>query len=333
MTNPVRILHYGLGPIGVNIAKVAVSRPGLESVGAVDIDPAKTGKDLGEIAEIGHMLGIPVQQTLEAALEKSQPDIVLHATGSHLPSVLPQFIALAEVGLPVISTCEELSYPWFHHPEEARKIDEAARRNRIAVLSTGINPGFIMDTLVLILSGICPSVTRVRVRRVVDLSIRRKQLQQKVGVNLSPEEFAARKAAGGLGHVGLPESVAMIAAGLGWELERVEQTLDPVIAPCALDSALGTVAMGKVQGQHQVARGYIEGQERITLELRMALQAPDAGDFIDLEGPESVSSAIRGVQGDVATAAIVVNAIPHVLTAAPGLHTMLDMPPLCSVGI
>ena len=333
MPEPTRILHYGLGPIGIRIAQVVASRPGLESVGAVDIDPAKTGKDLGEIADIGRMLGVFVQPNLEAALKKSKPDIVLHATGSHLPSVLPQFLALAEAGLPVISTCEELSYPWFHHPGEAERIDEAARRNRIAILSTGINPGFIMDTLVLILSGVCPSVTKVRVRRVVDLSIRRRQLQQKVGVNLTTEEFAARKAAGGLGHVGLPESVAMIAAGLGWKLERVEQTLDPVIAPCALDSALGAVAAGRVQGQHQIARGYVAGQERITLELKMALQAPDAGDFIDLEGPESVSSAIRGVQGDIATAAIVVNAIPRVLAAAPGLRTMLDMPPFRSVGI
>ncbi|MGC8787352.1 MAG: dihydrodipicolinate reductase, partial [Anaerolineae bacterium] len=190
MPEPTRVLHYGLGPIGVRIAQVVASRPDLESVGAVDIDPAKTGKDLGEVAEIGRMLGIPVQQNLEAALKKSKPDIVLHATGSHLPSVLPQFLGLAEAGLSVISTCEELSYPWFHHPDEAKKIDEAARRNRVAILSTGINPGFIMDTLVVILSGVCPSVTRVRVRRVVDLSIRRRQLQQKVGVNLTPEEFA-----------------------------------------------------------------------------------------------------------------------------------------------
>lgn len=333
MSEPIRILHYGLGPIGVRIAQVVASRPGLQSVGAVDIDPAKIGRDLGEVTEIGRMLGVSVQQNLEAALEKAKPDIVLHATGSHLPRVLPQFVALAEAGLPVVSTCEELSYPWFHHPEEARSIDEAARRNGVAVLSTGINPGFIMDTLVLILSGVCPSVTRVRVRRVVDLSIRRRQLQQKVGVNLTPEEFATRKAAGGLGHVGLPESVAMIAAGLGWELERIDQTLDPVIAPCPLDSALGLVATGRVQGQHQIARGYVSGEERITLELKMALQAPDAGDFIDLEGPESVSSAVRGVQGDIATAAIVVNAIPRVLAAAPGLHTMLDMPPLRSMGI
>jgi hypothetical protein len=332
MPEPIRVLHYGLGPIGARIVRLVASRPNLVSVGAVDIDPAKTRQDLGTVAELGQTLQVPLQSNLPAALEAGRPDVVLHATGSHLPGVLPQFLALAEAGLPVVSTCEELSYPWFHHPEEARRIDGAAQRSGIAILSTGINPGFIMDNLAVILSGVCPSVTGVRVRRVVDLSIRRKQLQQKVGVNLTTAEFAARKAQGGLGHVGLPESVAMIAAGLEWSLERVKQTLEPVIAPCALDSALGPVAEGKVQGQHQIAHGLVAGQERITLELKMALQAPDAGDFVELEGPEPVSSAIHGVQGDIATAAIIVNAIPNVLAAAPGLHTMLDLPPLRSVG-
>jgi 4-hydroxy-tetrahydrodipicolinate reductase len=332
MPGPIRVLHYGLGPIGVRIARLVAERPGLLSAGAVDIDPAKVGQDLGIVAELGQPLGVLVHADLEAALQAQKPDVVLHATGSHLPNVLPQFLALTEAGLPVVSTCEELSYPWFHHPHEARHIDEAARLHGVAVLSTGINPGFIMDTMPIILAGVCPTVTSVRVRRVVDLSARRKQLQQKVGVKMSAEQFAAGKAAGSLGHVGLPESVAMIAAALGWSLERVEQTLDPVIAAERLDSALGPVAAGKVQGQHQLARGFVAGQERITLELKMALQAPDAGDFVDLEGPEPVSSAIHGVQGDIATAAITVNAVPNVLGAAPGLRTMLDMPPLRSVG-
>ena len=265
MPQPIRVLHYGLGPIGARIARLVAARPGLISVGAVDIDPAKAGKDLGTVAKLGQTLQVPVQSNLPAALEAGKPDIVLHATGSHVPGVLPQFLALAEAGLPVVSTCEELSYPWFHHPDEARRIDGAARRSGIAILSTGINPGFIMDNLAVILSGVCPSVTGVRVRRVVDLSIRRKQLQQKVGVNLTGAEFAARKAQGGLGHVGLPESVAMIAAGLDWRLERVEQTLEPVIAPCALDSALGPVAEDKVQGQHQIA--HVHDADQVILRI------------------------------------------------------------------
>ncbi len=333
MPQPIRLLHYGLGPIGVRIARLTASRPNLSSIGAVDIDPAKIGQDLGAVTELGQPLGVLVQPDLKTALKVQKPDIVLHATGSHLPSVLPQFLELAEAGLPVVSTCEELSYPWFHHADEARSIDGAARRRGIAILSTGINPGFMMDTLAITLSGVCPAVSAVRVRRVVDLSVRRQQLQQKVGVKLTSAEFAARKAEGKLGHIGLPESVAMIAAGLGWPLERVEQTLEAVIAPVRLDSALGPVAAGQVQGQHQIAHGFVGGRERITLELKMALQAPDAGDFVELDGPEPVSSAVHGVQGDIATAAIIVNAIPHVLTAAPGLRTMLDMPPLRSVGI
>jgi hypothetical protein len=331
MPDPIRVLHYGLGPIGARIARLAVTRPNIIPVAAVDVDPAKVGRDLGDLVEHGGPLGLVAHARLEDALRAGRPDIVVHATGSHLPSVLPQFLECAAAGLPVVSTCEELSYPWFHHPDEARQLDYAAKEHGVPVVSTGINPGFIMDTLAVVLSGVCPVVHAVRVRRVVDLSVRRMQLQQKVGVNLTAVEFAARKAQGTLGHVGLPESVAMVAGGLGWPLERVEQTLDPVIAPEALDSALGPVAAGRVQGQHQVARGSVGGDVRITLELKMALQTPDAGDFVELDGPEPVTSAVHGVQGDIATAAIIVNAVPLVLGLAPGLHTMLDLPPVRSL--
>jgi hypothetical protein len=331
MPEPIRVLHYGLGPIGARIARLAGSRPNIVPIAAVDIDPAKRGRDLGELIEQGGSLGAAVHGSLEDALKAAQPDVVVHATGSHLPAVLPQFLECAAAGLPVVSTCEELSYPWFHHPDEARQLDATAKAHGVAVLSTGINPGFIMDTLAIVLSAVCPVVYAVRVRRVVDLSLRRMQLQQKVGVNLTAAEFAAHRTQGTLGHVGLPESVAMIAAGLGWPLERVEQTLEPVIAPDALDSALGRVVAGRVQGQHQIARGSVGGEVRITLELKMALQAPDAGDFVELHGPEPVTSAVHGVQGDIATAAIIVNAVPAVLSAAPGLHTMLDLPPVRSL--
>ncbi len=245
----IRVLHYGLGPIGLRIARLVASRPGWMPVGAVDIDPAKAGHDLGEQIGLDKPIGVPVRPDLQTALEGQKPDVVVHATGSHLPSVLPQFLELARASIPVVSTCEELSYPWFHHPDEARAIDESAKNAEIAVLSTGINPGFIMDTLPIILSGVCPLVTAVRVRRVVDLSQRRMQLQQKVGVRLTTAQFAARKAEGKLGHVGLPESIAMIAAGLGWRLQQVEQTLEPVLAPEPLASALGPVDAGQVQGQ------------------------------------------------------------------------------------
>ena len=332
MPDPIYTLHYGLGPIGMRIAELALSRPNLVPVGAVDIDTSKAGKDLGALLGLQTSLGVRVQASLGDALQSQRPDVVLHATGSQLPTVLPQLLEVVEAGLPVVSTCEELSFPWFHHPSEARRIDEVTRVTGVAILSTGINPGFIMDTLAVVLSGACPQVTSLRVRRVVDLSVRRMQLQQKVGVRLSPESFAALKAEGRLGHVGLPESVAMIAAALGWTLERVEQTLEPVIAPELLNSALGPVAAGLVQGQHQTACGLVDGRECITLELKMALQAPDAGDFVTLEGPQPVSSAVHGVHGDVATAAIIVNAIPGILAVTPGLHTMLDIPPLRSVG-
>jgi hypothetical protein len=333
MSSSVRVLHYGLGPIGIGIARLVARRPGLRSVGAVDINPAKAGRDLADLLGLSPGPEGRVETSLQAALAAAQPDVVVHATGSRLVSILPQFVELANAGLPVVSTCEELSYPWFHHPREAQAIDAAARAVGVSILSTGINPGFIMDSLAVVLSGVCTGVHSIRVRRVVDLSVRRVQLQQKVGVGLTPAAFASLRAEGRLGHVGLPESVAMISAALGWKLDEVQQVLEPVIAEALLPSALGPVPAGRVQGQHQVARGIVAGGERITLTLTMALHAPDAGDYAELQGEQTVSSALHGINGDVATAALIVNAIPRVLSAGPGLRTMLEIPPLCSRGV
>jgi hypothetical protein len=326
MSRRIRVLHIGLGPIGQRIARLVAMHPCLYPVGGLDISADLVGHALGEIIGLSIALDAPIVADWEQALAW-QPDIALHATGSRLTAILPQLLkVIEEFRIPVISTCEELSYPWFHHPDEARRLDEAARRAGVVVLGTGINPGFIMDALPLALSGVCSEVTRVYCRRVVDLSQRRRQLQQKVGVGLSVERFQEEAQRGTLGHVGLPESVAMLAAGLGWPLSQIEQTLEPVIAQGSHTSALGIVLNGGVIGLHQVARGLVNSEEKIRLELTMTLDAKESGDFIELWGPEHVSSVVRGVHGDAATAAIVVNMILHVLAASPGLQTMLDLP-------
>lgn len=325
MNSGVRVVHIGLGPIGQEIARQVAAHPRLRPVGGMDIAPDLARRDLGDIIGLATSLDAPISSDLADALG-CQPDIVVHATGSRLSSVLPQLLQIIERHIPIISTCEELSYPWHHHADAASQLHDAAQQSGVAVIGTGINPGFVMDALPLALSGVCTEVAQVHCRRVVNLSRRRRQLQQKVGVGYTVERFREEAASGKLGHVGLPESVAMIAAGMGWDLEGIDQTLDPVIAQQSHESDLGTVPCGGVIGQHQIAHGSVGGEDRIQFELIMALDAENAGDFVELLGPQPLSSAVRGIQGDVATAAIVVNLIPRVLAASPGLHTMLDLP-------
>ena len=233
---------------------------------------------------------------------------------------MDQLRSLIGAGLDVVSTCEELSYPWAHHRTEAAEIDAMAMGHGVAVLGTGVNPGFVMDTLALVLSGACQQVSAVRICRVVDTSKRRVQLQRKTGAGTTLPEFQRRVAAGTLRHVGLPESLEMVAAGLGWRLDKVQDLIEPVIAERSVSSEYITVEMGQVAGVRQTARGLVGGREVISLELRMEMGAVDSYDSIHLEGTPVVDLRIGGgIHGDLATAAIVVNAIPRLVEARPGL--------------
>jgi 2,4-diaminopentanoate dehydrogenase len=322
---PLRVVHVGLGPIGLAVAAAAVRRPGVQTVAAVD--PVLAGRDLGELLG-GSPSGVVVSPDLDLALSGCDADVALHCTGSHLSQVEPQLMALIERGLDVVSTTEQLSWPWFHHPEEAGRLDAAAKSAGVRLLGTGVNPGFVMDLFPVFLGAVALEVRSVRVERVLNASLRRAPLQLKVGSGLAPEEFRRLGREGKLGHMGLIESVAMIGAGFGWRLDAIEQVLDPVVATAPIRTDAVEVAPGQVRGLHQVATGYQDGQPRITLDLTMALGAEESGDTVILEGEPALRVHVEGgIPGDVATAAAVVGALPRLHRAPPGLLTVLDLPP------
>jgi 4-hydroxy-tetrahydrodipicolinate reductase len=232
----------------------------------------------------------------------------------------------------LVSTAEELSYPFVKHAELARKIDERAKENDVRVLGTGVNPGFLMDTLAVALSGACQKVSSIRAERVVDASRRRLPLQKKIGAGLSPEEFQNRVSDGTIKHVGLPESVGLIALAMGWKLGEIQERISPVIAEQAVESQFIKVPLGCVAGVRQVAKGILGGQELVVLDLRMYLGAQNPHDSILIDGIPPIDMIIRGgVHGDRATPAIVVNALPKFAGLEPGLRTMLDLPPISPI--
>jgi 4-hydroxy-tetrahydrodipicolinate reductase len=221
----------------------------------------------------------------------------------------------------VVSTCEELSFPWQRHPELAKQLDAEAKAGGATILGTGINPGFLMDTLAVVLSGVCQRVERVRLGRIVDVSKRREQLQRKVGVGLRPDEFTERVASGRFGHVGLKESCWLLAEGFGWQLDALEETIEPVLGE------------GSALGIRQVARGTLGDREVIEAVVEMSTIADRPRDEIEIDGVPPLRMTIEGgVQGDSATAAIIVNAVPRVVAHGPGLITMLDLPPIAGPG-
>jgi 4-hydroxy-tetrahydrodipicolinate reductase len=309
---PVEVVLFGLGPIGLGIAEVALMR-GHRVVGAADIDPDKAGRDLGALLGREPM-GTTVTADPAAALARA-PRLVLHSTLSRIEQVLPQILQCVEAGACVISTCEELAYPWYHHPDEARTIDQSAQARGVTVLGVGVNPGFVMDLLPIVMTAPCREVRAVRVTRVVDAGLRRLPLQRKVGAGLDRSEFERGVAEGRIGHVGLPESVAMVGDALGWSLESITETVEP-----HMDGA-------GVRGLHQVASGLRRGRAVITLDLTMAVGAANPRDAVVIEGDPPIDLTIAGgVHGDVATCAIAVNAIPQVLAARPGLTAVHRLP-------
>ncbi|MFZ5631991.1 MAG: dihydrodipicolinate reductase [Bacillota bacterium] len=318
-------VQYGLGPVGSKIALLGLKR-GLRYVGAVDKDPAKVGRDMGDVIGLGEKLGVTVTGDPIRLLAKTGKVVVIHTTGSSLKAVLPQLTDLLKAGCTVVSTCEELSYPYLAHPEEAAALDGVARQHGGRLLGTGVNPGFVMDILPLCFSTAAQEVSSVKVERVVDAAKRREPLQKKVGVGLTPEKFKAGVEEGWIKHVGLPESVGMIAAGLGWRLDRVEETIDPVISPVRLTSSYVPVEPGVVAGIHQVARGYVNGSgEKITLDLTMVVDGRSV-DRVAIDGYPPLTMEIKGgLHGDLVTASVVINAIHGLGTLEPGLHTMLDL--------
>jgi hypothetical protein len=327
--NTIKVVQYGLGPIGIEIVDVLLSRPWVQLVGAVDIDKNKIGKDVGELLRNPRRIGVLVAGNAREVLERSSPDIVTHATSSYMETVGPQILEIVEHGSDVISTAEELSYPFVKHPTLAKEIDDRAREKKRVVLGTGVNPGFLMDTLAVTLSGVCQKVSSIRAERVVDASKRRLPLQKKIGAGLSVQEFEKRVAAGTIKHVGLPESVGLIALAMGWKVGEIQERITPVVAEKAVESDFIKVPVGAVAGVRQVAKGILGGQELVALELRMYLGAQNPHDSVMIDGVPPVDMTIRGgVQGDRATPAIIVNALPKMRGLEPGLRTMLDLPPI-----
>jgi len=321
---PVRVAMFGLGPMGRLVGKLALSRSNLELVGAVDIDPSLVGMDLGRCLEADQDLGVEITADVDSMLAAAKPDVVLHCTQSSLVKVAPQLKTILSHGASVVSTCEELAFPWHGDRPVVAELDELARTAGAAVLGTGVNPGYAMDTVPLMLSGASQRVDRVSVTRVQDAGLRRLPLMLKVGVGISVEEFENRRAT--IGHIGLPESLYLVADGLGWTVDRAERTLEPVIAKEAAQFGDIAVEPGRVLGVHENIRGFVGGVERIVLDLRMYAGAPDPHDAAEIQGVPDLRLRIDGLHGDLATAAVAVNAVVAVLRANPGLLTMRDMP-------
>ncbi len=322
-----KVVLVGMGPLGCSMVRYFSGRKSISLAGAVDADPEKAGMSAGGLGGAEEFNDITVEEDISAALERLKPDAAILATVSSLEKLIPQIELAASHKASVVSTCEELSFPWRTQPENARIIDDIAKKNGVAVLGTGVNPGFLMDYLPCVMTGICGEIKSIRVFRVQDASSRRISFRKKIGAGLPPAEFEALKRKGALGHVGLTESMHMVAAVNGWVLDGADETLEPVIAGSDVRLGDEIIRRGSALGVEQKASGYAAGEEVINLVFRAAVGEKETYDSIQIEGiPSFISRIPGGINGDIATCAVTVNAVRSVVGASPGLRTMIDVP-------
>jgi hypothetical protein len=325
----IRVVLFGVGAVGGLIAKFLLEKDGVEIVGAIDIAKDKVGRDLGEVLGVNRKLGIEISADADALLSKAEAEVAIHTTTSYLKDTFPQIASIIKHGVKVVSTCEELTYPYYTEPKLAKELDTLAKKYKTTVLGTGINPGFLMDTLVVTLTAVCQKIEKIQVVRVMNAATRRLPFQKKIGAGLTGEEFKQKIAKKQItGHVGLEQSIAMIADALAWKLDKILiESVEPVIADKTVGSKDIRVEAGKVAGLRQKARGIMKNREVILLNFQACIGAEEEYDAITIEGTPTVKQKIQPcVHGDIGTIAMVVNSIPKVIKAPPGLLTMKNLP-------
>lgn len=323
--SPIPTILLGLGPIGQSIGRALAAEPRLEAVGGVDIDPTLAGKRLDQICD-AHLPALNIVDSL-AAVHAPAGAVVLQATGSQIEAVHEQLLAAIGLGYHVVSTCEELCWPWDEQPGLAGEINRAARAAGVTVLGVGVNPGFVMDALPVLLSRAAGEVEAVQVSRMVDVSQRRLPLQHKMGVGQEPSRVQEMLDHDRIGHVGLSNSLQMLAAGLGWRLEVIDIESRPIIARQPTATGLGMIEPGLCIGIRQSATGVVGGVPRLFLKLTIQAQPEGgSGDEIIIDGDQTLRLRLDGLHGDLATAALVINQALHVRAMPPGLQTMLSAP-------
>lgn len=332
----IRVALWGFGAMGSGIGRMIASKEGIVIAGVCDQWDRLIGQEVYTYLGLDRGDRDPVYITGDIATiaRKDVCDIVILATDSFVAAQYDKIIFCLEQGLPIISTAEEMSWPWAQSPEMADQIDALAKERQVAVLGTGINPGFVLDYLILAVTGTCENVNSISAARINDLAPFGKAVMVEQGVGISVEEFERRIAEDSLaGHVGFPESMEMIAAGMGVKLVDIKQTRDPIVTTVDRKSAYGEAKKGSLAGIRQQSYGKTaDGKVFIHLDHPQQICPEDegvhTGDYITIhsDGYDMNLSIVPETPGGIGTIAMIVNMIPHVLSAKPGLRSMLDLP-------
>lgn len=328
----IKIAIWGFGAMGAGMAKMLSKKTGVDIVGVCDLHPERVGKSVTEVLGVDKWQEVIINADIEEVLNAQKVDLCLLATDSFTKGAYDKMKLIMEKGINVITTAEEMAYPKAQEPELSKKLDEIAKANGVTVLGTGINPGLIMDLLVVCLTGCMETVEHIEAKRVNSLSPFGETVMEEQGVGITEEEFNTRVAANDLaGHVGFSESINMIADAIGWKVDKFEQQMKPILTTVDRKSPYGFAAAGNLAGINMTGQGHVDGEVKIDMihpqQIEPEMEGTYTGDYIKLQGNPPVNMAITPeVDGGVGTIAMCVNMIPHVINAKAGLKTMIDLP-------
>jgi hypothetical protein len=315
-----RTAHYGLGGVGKQVVGLLVGRSDVQIVAAVDTDPLKVGKDLGDVVGLGYSLGVTVSCDPEILVSGVDADVVIHATSPYLSVASSQLVPLLASGKSVISACDELVYAWTSHPDMASRLDATAKRAGVALLALGASPGFVTGSLPLFLASACAQVEGISVTRVIDLAKEPAAVWAAAGLGMTVDAFQGAADEGAVGLPALLDSVALMAASLGWRLDKLVETIEPIQATRRWETEAAIVEKGRVGGVRQLARGHQGDAEVLRVELLAVLGATDPHDAITIRGKPPISVRLEGgIPSDLATAALIVHVLPALPAARSGL--------------
>ena len=317
-----KVAVYGLGSIGRMVFEAIqnenfFSNQRLELVGAVDI--------VAESLAWAESRGVKAWGSFQELLKAAHPDVIIHTTTSSLKNAVPQLLEIIGAKIPVVSATEELFFPWVRNAKIAETLNDACVKNEVALMGTGVNPGFVMDVLPATFVQVCQTIEQIKVSRVVNASLRRQPLQRRIGVGLDEAAFRKAVEAGRIAPTGLLESLDFIAAYMGWKLTDTGQTFEPMLAAKAISTASLTIKKDHVVGYRQKAWGELDRKRVIDLDLRVYLEAERPGDHLVIKGTPPLNVWVEGgVPGDTGAVASLIRGIPVVLKARPGIVRRLE---------
>lgn len=329
----IKILIWGFGAMGRGMAEMLLTKTGVEVVGICDINPQVVGKNFLEVLNINsNHKEVIINNNIDELLAESKADLVLLCTDSFTNKAYPKIKKIASKGINVISTAEEMAYPYVNEPELSKEMDKLAKEHNVTILGTGINPGFIMDLLVVALTGTMSDVKTIEAKRVNSLSPFGKTVMEEQGVGITPKEYEERLKNNELaGHVGFKESIYMIGDALGFKIDDFKQQMSPIITDIDRKSKYGEAKKGNLAGIDMRGQGFINNKPVINMihpqQIEPEMAGINTGDYITIKGNPNINMSINPeISGGIGTIAMCVNMIPHVINSKPGLKTMIDLP-------